>query len=1699
MNKITFSDFIKNRTRKTKRWFNLFVFCLMCFMGQTVFAQFPAPYCNVSGSYDVEEITKVEFGDDIVIENTNTSDVLLNYTSEVANVIAGEPYTITVKGNTAGDYNNEYLAFIDWNQYGVLDDFGEVYYIGSIFDSDGYDSQNASATITIPESALAGETRIRITKTYTDPDWEEFLNEDPCWISISEPSLGGFYDSYGQALDFTLNVESENINPDLDPEQEEGCEIDVNLTFPGNADQIKWKLIGGDGEVALQGGPYFGYDFSINEVFTANNPPYSLEISIDDSLDWYCDNQVNYSITVGGEQDISGTLTACEELVTETFLLITDLTACIPDCMAPTGLTANNITLDGFTLSWTSDGNVFEIEWEPQGIEPGSGEGTIISNVTSASYDFTDLDGTESYQFYVRRDCSETDDGVSAWAGPFNFSIPLVTPSPWHEGFEEDEWPDGWDVTAGIQWNVNDYVEPVLDGYNLNTLLFGDWLTGYSNEVVGFSTINVSPILSGDTFSFSYLIGEDLILGTIPEEGTGNIVVELSTDFGLTYTEIGTIENNGVAGWQEFSYGLDDYVGEYIKVKITANLLDAYLVYEIAFDEFDISGGTVNPCPEVTEVEIGAIVGDGATLLIESEGDLFDLKYGLSDFELDEGGTLISNVESPYELTGLEEGTEYDVYVRSNCGDDNQGNWFGPVSFTTLLPTLSQEITVEDIIKVYSDAPFVNGESDSGLALTYTVADESVAVFEDGQIVIVGAGATEITASQSGNAMYLPAEDVTFTLTVSKAPLTISVEDVTKAYDGEVYAAWTIVYDEFVYDDDAMDLSGELIYSGDGVTAITPGTYAIEIGGLTSNNYDISFVSGNLTITKAELTGITFEDALLIYDGTAKSIFISGTLPTGVTVTYTGNGQTEVGDYPVTATIDGGTNYENLELEAMMKIRGELTGISFEDAEFVYDGDEKSLAITGTLPTGVTVTYTGNNQTNAGIYEVTANIDGGSDYMDETLTATLTIAKAALTGIILSDEEFVYDGHAKSLLIMGTLPIGVTVAYAGNGQTEAGVYEVVTSIDGGNNYEGLELTAELTIVKADLSGILSLEDASFVYDGDAKSLAVSGDIPTGVTVSYTGNGQTTAGVYEVTASISGGVNYEDLELSATLTTGKAAISGVTLEDGTFGYDGTSKSLAISGTLPEGTSVSYVNNDQVELGEYEVTATISGGLNYHDLVLTATLTITEGTMPGISFSDGYFVYDGTEKSIYISGVLPEGSTVSYANNGQTEAGSYVVTATISGNGLYTDLVLNATLTIAKAPLDAISFEDGTFVYDGETKSLLVSGPLPSSVTVSYQNNGKVNAGTYTVIADIDGGVNYVSLHLTAVLTIEKAPQRIDFAELGTVVKEDVGDFQLEATASSGLPVTYSYTYAGLTAAAEVSESGWVTLHHSGVIQITVHQEGNQNYLAATPVTRELKIESREASLEEAWIGEAHFVNPDSELYYRMECNDKSKEVTVRVKATYGASVEPDSEIVIKTPRPGIYKEQLTVRSANGKVEKTYTVIVEKPFGFFEIVEQKFDNTLLVNNNPNTNGGYVFVAYQWYKNGELIGEGQVYSAGDLSTDLLDSGAVYHAVLTTDQGEELYVCPSAIVHKSTHGVQLYPSPVRIGDRVTLQANYPVEELYGSQVRIYNMKGLLVYSKFLEGRHTVMDLPVTLQSGVYIAVMELGGKQEVVKFVVE
>src|SRR5690606_13961799 len=115
-------------------------------------------------------------------------------------------------------------------------------------------------------------------------------------------------------------------------------------------------------------------------------------------------------------------------------------------------------------------------------------------------------------------------------------------------------------------------------------------------------------------------------------------------------------------------------------------------------------------------------------------------------------------------------------------------------------------------------------------------------------------------------------------------------------------------------------------------------------------------------------------------------------------------------------------------------------------------------------------------------------------------------------------------------------------------------------------------------------------------------------------------------------------------------------------------------------------------------------------------------------------------------------------------------------------------------------------------------------LPAGAAVSYnitpqaeEANGAVNAGTYTVTAVVTppaSAVNCEAVTLTAELVIEKANQDIILNELEVVQLEDTENFQLSAVASSGLPVTYTYTYDQSTPAATVSPQGWVEIIHSG---------------------------------------------------------------------------------------------------------------------------------------------------------------------------------------------------------------------------------------------------------------------------------------------
>lgn len=165
---------------------------------------FPSPYCDIADADDVivEAITKVEL-DDTSITNDDTDSVLIDKTAIVVDVMAGETYTLSVEGDTEGDFDTNIVAFIDWNQNDILDDAGEIYELGTLTNSTGSDGISVSMDIDVPSDAVLGETRIRITKTYFDDLSDAIVT--PCGIQF-DPFGMGIFPGYGQALDFTLNV-----------------------------------------------------------------------------------------------------------------------------------------------------------------------------------------------------------------------------------------------------------------------------------------------------------------------------------------------------------------------------------------------------------------------------------------------------------------------------------------------------------------------------------------------------------------------------------------------------------------------------------------------------------------------------------------------------------------------------------------------------------------------------------------------------------------------------------------------------------------------------------------------------------------------------------------------------------------------------------------------------------------------------------------------------------------------------------------------------------------------------------------------------------------------------------------------------------------------------------------------------------------------------------------------------------------------------------------------------------------------------------------------------------------------------------------------------------------------------------------------------------------------------------------------------
>ena len=617
----------------------------------------------------------------------------------------------------------------------------------------------------------------------------------------------------------------------------------------------------------------------------------------------------------------------------------------------------------------------------------------------------------------------------------------------------------------------------------------------------------------------------------------------------------------------------------------------------------------------------------------------------------------------------------------------------------------------------------------------------------------------------------------------------------TVKYKGQTLASWGSYY---------KAISGN-------TSAKEPGTYTFTIGpkpdSIFEGEKEVTFTieKGNYDMSK-----VIFEDLEVTYNGSQFSIEATN-LPNDVTVEYENNIGTNAGTYNAVAkftlTKDDAQYYNPIDnLTATLTINKatyNMDGVVFADKTVTYNGSAFSIEATN-LPNGVTVTYENNGKTDAGIYTVTAKFTGNANYnaiADK--TATLTIEQAVVTAPVADGSAFIYNGQAQTY----TLQENSLYTISDTTFTDAGNHTITVSLVDKTNYKwnngnSNDLTYSFVIGKAtyDMSGVV-FEDKTVTYNGTAFSIEAT-NLPTGVTVSYENNGKTDVGVYTVTATFTGNANYNAIApKTATLTIEKATydMSGVVFANRTVTYNGTAFSIEAT-NLPTGVTVSYENNGKTDVGEYTITAIFTGNANYNAIAnKTATLTINKATydMSGVVFADKTVTYDGNAFSIEATN-LPSGVTVAYENNGKTDVGEYTITAIFTGNANYNAIAnKTATLTINKATYDmsGVVFANKTVTYNGNAFSIDATN-LPTGVTASYENNGKTEAGVYTIIAKFTGNGNYNEIpNKTATLTINKAVVTAPTAD--TTVFTYNGQAQTYALQANNLYTisTATYTNAG----------------------------------------------------------------------------------------------------------------------------------------------------------------------------------------------------------------------------------------------------------------------------------------------------------------
>ncbi len=333
---------------------------------------------------------------------------------------------------------------------------------------------------------------------------------------------------------------------------------------------------------------------------------------------------------------------------------LVDNVSVLPQCFTPVGLPTTFIGTNTATLNWTnpSGATVWEIDIVPlagaptQVGLPHTGAPVYVATTDSAG---NPLQPATQYKYYVRGIC---DGGIpSNWAGPFNFTT--VVP--------------GTNCTAPIVIPGNTYSQ------TSNTNLYGDDIEG-------------TPGATGcGTTSTTFLNGDEVVYTYTPTY-TGNAGFSMTNNGAnsgmFIYTSCASIGVNCISGGTGNATTPVNLI-----VPVTAGT-----TYYVVIS----TSGTTQSTPytlTVQQVNCASPVGLPTTGAVANSANLswtnpsgatsWQVVTQIAGTGIPAGSGTTATTNTNWPATGLTESTNYEYYVRADCGDGTFSAWAGPYTFST--------------------------------------------------------------------------------------------------------------------------------------------------------------------------------------------------------------------------------------------------------------------------------------------------------------------------------------------------------------------------------------------------------------------------------------------------------------------------------------------------------------------------------------------------------------------------------------------------------------------------------------------------------------------------------------------------------------------------------------------------------------------------------------------------------------------------------------------------------------------------------------------------------------------------------------------------------------------------------------------------------------------------------------------------------